>query len=76
MDSPIHLGLLLPSLLRIKPILTPVAATGLILVMIPAIIFHVMRGESNVIAMHVVFILLSSFIIWGRVTKEPIIARK
>jgi putative oxidoreductase len=66
------IGLLLPSLLRIKPILTPIAASGLILIMIPTIIFHISRGEPQVIGMHIVFILLSSFIIWGRTRKEPI----
>src|SRR5437773_951387 len=39
------LGLLLPSLTRIKPWLTPLAAAGLVAVMTLASIFHLTRGE-------------------------------
>ncbi len=39
------LGLILPSLLRIKPVLTVWAALGLVAVMIFAAIFHATRGE-------------------------------
>ena len=39
------LGLLLPSLTRILPKLTPLAAVGLLVVMISAIVFHVSRSE-------------------------------
>jgi putative oxidoreductase len=68
----IALGLLLPSLLRIIPVLTPVAASALILIMILAIIFHISRGEANIIGMHIAFIILASFIAWGRFKNVPI----
>src|SRR5215471_11180050 len=42
------LGLLLPSLTRIRPRLTPVAAAGLVTIMMLAIPFHVLRGEAPV----------------------------
>jgi hypothetical protein len=39
------LGLIMPAITRIKPRLTPLAAAGLVLVMIFAAAFHILRGE-------------------------------
>jgi hypothetical protein len=39
-------GLLLPGLTRILPVLTPLAATGLMVVMLSATTFHLVRGET------------------------------
>ena len=39
------IGLWLPALLGIAPVLTPVAATGLALAMAGAVVIHVRRGE-------------------------------
>lgn len=66
------LGLLLPSFLRIKPILTPFAAIGLSLVMLFASIFHISRGEYSVIGMNFVLMALAIFVAWGRTKKAPI----
>lgn len=69
------LGLLLPSLLRIKPSLTVTAAYALILVMILAGIFHATRGEYSAIGMNVVLAAIAYFIAWGRSKKAPIAAK-
>ena len=66
------LGLILPSLLRIKPKLTPIAAVGLALVMLFAVAFHLSRGETAAIGMNFVLIALAAFIAWGRFKKAPI----
>ncbi|MEQ9439023.1 MAG: DoxX family protein [Cyclobacteriaceae bacterium] len=66
------LGLLLPSLLRIQPKLTPMAAIGIIALMLAASIFHIMRGEASAIGANIVFALLAAFIAWGRLKKAPI----
>jgi len=66
------LGLLLPSLLRIKPKLTVFAAIGLALVQLFAIVFHVSRGETSVIGMNFILFLIAVFIAWGRAKKVPI----
>lgn len=66
------LGLLLPSLLRIKPILTPIAAFGLAIVQILAISYHVSQGESSVIGLNLSILLLAAFVVWGRWKKAPI----
>ncbi len=69
------LGLLIPSLLRIKPFLTVWAAIGLAAVMIFAAIFHGSRGEFSAIGMNVVMAAMFVFIAWGRSKKVPILAK-
>lgn len=66
------LGLLLPSLLRIKPFLTAWAAIGLALVMVFATVFHISRGETSVIGMNFILLAIAVFIAWGRMKKAPI----
>ncbi len=65
-------GLILPSLLRIKPILTPIAAIGIILIMVFAMVYHIVNGETNVIGINVAFALVAAFIAWGRLKEAPI----
>ena len=60
------IGLILPALTGIAPILTPLAATGLVLVMIGAIITYLRRGEPQVIVANVVLLLLAAVVAWGR----------
>lgn len=60
------LGLILPALTRIKPILTAWAAVGLLVVMILATGFHAMRGEFAVIPMTLTFAAMAGFVAWGR----------
>jgi len=61
------LGLILPGLLRIRPRLTLWAAGGVLALMVCAILFHISRGESNVIGVNVVAGAMAAFILWGRV---------
>jgi uncharacterized membrane protein YphA (DoxX/SURF4 family) len=60
------LGLVLPAVTGIAPILTPLAAVGLALVMVGAAITHARRGETQMIAVNVVLLLLAAFVAWGR----------
>ena len=60
------LGLILPSLLRIKPNLTPIAAIGVIALMVCASIFHIVRGEASAIGVNIFFAIVAAFIAWGR----------
>lgn len=64
------LGLILPALLRIKPMLTPVAALGVIVLMICASVFHILRGEASQIGFNIVVILLAAFVACGRFRKR------
>ncbi|MDR7128696.1 putative membrane protein [Algoriphagus sp. 4150] len=65
------LGLTLPTLLRIRPILTAYAAFGTIALMFSAILFHVLRGEGNQIGFNVFILISAVFIAWGRGKKDP-----
>ena len=65
------LGLVLPALTNILPVLTPIAAVGLTLVMILAMIFHFRRGESQAIIVNLVLGLLAAFIAYGRFVLVP-----
>ena len=66
------LGLVLPALLRIKPILTPLAAIAIIVLMVCASVFHIVRDEASVIGVNVFFTGIAAFIAWGRFKKAPI----
>lgn len=69
------LGLILPSLLRIKPTLTIWAGFGLATIMLLAIPFHISRGETPLIGMNAMFMVLSLFVAWGRSKKAPILPK-
>ena len=69
------LGLLLPSLTRIKPRLTSLAALGLVVVMVLATGFHVSRGEFHALPITLGLGALAAFVAWGRFRKAPISQR-
>jgi uncharacterized membrane protein YphA (DoxX/SURF4 family) len=60
------IGLVLPAALDIAPIFVPLAALGLVLMMIGAVIVHARRNEYQAIAPSAVLLLLSAFVAWGR----------
>lgn len=68
-------GLILPSLLRIKPLLAVWAAIGVIALMVCATIFHVYRGEVSVVGVNIFCAFIATFIAWGRLKKAPITAK-
>src|SRR5436305_2582204 len=59
------IGLILPAVTGILPWLTPVAAIGLALTMIGAMITHGRRAEYSQIGMNVVLLLLALFVAYG-----------
>src|ERR1700756_5991854 len=65
------IGLILPAALHIAPILVPLAAVGLILVMIGAAVVHTRRHELPNVAINVVLLLLAAFVAWGRFGPLP-----
>ena len=68
-------GLVLPSLLRVRPRLTPLAALGLVVVMTLASGFHALRHEPAGIVASVVLGTLAAFVAWGRFRVAPIEGR-
>jgi predicted tellurium resistance membrane protein TerC len=69
------LGFILPAATRIKPSLTALAALGLVVVMVLAAGFHVMRGEAQALPVNLVLGGLAAFVAWGRWKKQPIAPR-
>lgn len=66
------LGLILPSWTRIMPILSPLAALGLVIIMIGAAVSHARQGESKQTVATSVVTLLVAFIAIGRFWIIPI----
>jgi uncharacterized membrane protein YphA (DoxX/SURF4 family) len=66
-------GLILPWLLRIRPALTPLAAAGLVIVMLGATAYTLAAGEVASAPMPLVVGILCGFVAYGRwrVTPEP-----
>ncbi|MGY3453834.1 DoxX family protein [Bradyrhizobium sp. USDA 4353] len=69
------LGILLPSLTRIMPRLTVLAALGCTILQVFAFVFHISRGEGAVTPLNIVLLALSLFVLWGRNSKAPIAPR-
>jgi uncharacterized membrane protein YphA (DoxX/SURF4 family) len=69
------LGLVLPALLRIKPILTPLAAIGLALVQVLAIFYHLSNGEQSVIGLNILIFVIATFVALGRLKMAPVTRR-
>ena len=65
------LGLILPALLRIRPGLTPLAAAGLVIIMIGATVISLMLGVVMAV-MPFVTGLLAAFVAYGRWKLAPI----
>jgi hypothetical protein len=69
------LGLLLPGLTRIKPELTPLAASGLAIVMVLAALWHLAQGDPGRIASNAVLALLLSVVAYVRWRVHPLPSR-
>jgi len=60
------IGLILPAVLDIAPVLVPLAALGLVLMMIGAVVVHVRRKEVPAMVPSVVLLVLAAIVAWGR----------
>lgn len=60
------LGLILPAVTGIATFLVPVAATGLAIVMVGAVITHLNRGEKQMAVINVVLAVLALIVAAGR----------
>lgn len=60
------LGLILPAATGIAPILTPLAASGLVLIMIGAAVLHARRKEPQMVGFNAVLLILAAIVAWGR----------
>jgi uncharacterized membrane protein YphA (DoxX/SURF4 family) len=65
-------GLILPAALHIAPILVPLAAVGLALVMVGAAVVHARRKEAPMVAINAVLFGLAVVVAWGRFGPYPL----
>ena len=70
------IGMILPPLTRIKPMLTPLAALGFVTIQVLAIAMHAVRGETTqTIGLNIPLLALALFVLWGRTRSLPIADR-
>ena len=68
------IGLIVPALTGIAPVFVPLAAVGLVLVMLGAAVLHARRKEFANIAIAVVILAFAAFVAWGRFGPYPLSA--
>jgi len=66
------LGLILPGLTKIRAELTPLAASGLAMLMVGAAIWHMPRGEIQNSVQNLVFAAVMAYVAYARWKKEPL----
>ena len=60
------IGLILPAALDVVPVLVPLAAVGLVVLMLGAAVAHGRRKETLMIAINLVLLVLAALVVWGR----------
>ena len=60
------IGLILPAVTGIMPVLTPLAAVGLALLMAGAAVVHLRRRELPYIGVTLALLAVAAFVAWGR----------
>ena len=63
-------GLILPGALDIAPVLVPLAATGVALLMVGATIVHLRRHQIVPAVLNLTFLAMAAFVAWGRFGPE------
>lgn len=63
-------GLILPAVLDVAPVLVPLAVLGLVLIMTGAATARIMRREWHSMLGDLVFFTLAAFVAWGRFGPE------
>ncbi|MEU0551470.1 DoxX family protein [Micromonospora sp. NPDC005979] len=64
-------GLILPAVLDIAPVLVPITAICWIVLMIGAMITHLRYDGARFVALNAVYLALAAFVAWGRLGPEP-----
>lgn len=64
-------GVTLPAVLDVAPILVPVTAGGLVLLMLGALLRHARRNERPQMGINVVLATMAVFVAWGRLGPYP-----
>jgi len=60
------LGLILPAVFDVAPVLVPIAAAGLALEQVGAAVVHLRRKEPRFVVANAILFALAVFVAWGR----------
>ena len=63
-------GLILPAALDIVPVLVPLAALGLVMLMVGAVITRIRRHEAKLMVADLALLAMAGFVTWGRFGPE------
>ncbi|MCY0937724.1 DoxX family protein [Streptomyces sp. H34-S4] len=63
-------GLVLPAVLDIAPVLVPLAALGLVMLMLGATLVRLRRHETTYVVVDLAYVVLAAFVAWGRFGPE------
>jgi hypothetical protein len=64
------IGLVLPAALDVAPVLVPLAAVGLVVIMVGAVMTRLRRHEAMAVVADLVYLALAGFVAWGRFGPE------
>ncbi|WP_433196601.1 DoxX family protein [Nocardia sp. CA-107356] len=64
-------GLILPAVLDIAPVMVPVTAVCWVVLMVGAMITHGRLGQFKLVMVNSVYLALAAFIVWGHFALEP-----
>lgn len=59
-------GLIVPAVFDVATVLVPLAATGLVVLMLGAAATHARRKEGQAIVVNVILLVLAAVVAWGR----------
>jgi hypothetical protein len=63
-------GLILPAVVDIAPVLVPVTAVCWVFLMVGAMVTHGRRGEAKFVVLNLLYLAVAAFIAWGRFGPE------
>lgn len=64
-------GLVLPAVVGVAPVMVPVTAVCWVLLMIGAMVTHARLGQFTLVLLNVAYLALAAFIAWGRFDLAP-----
>jgi hypothetical protein len=67
-------GLVLPAVLGVAPVMVVVTAVCWVLLMVGAMVAHVRSGEPAFIVLNLAYLALAAFVAWGRLGPAPFTA--
>jgi putative oxidoreductase len=70
------IGLTLPGLTRVMPWLVSWAAAGIMIVMISATIYHLMRGEISSAVVTLILLIMATYVAYMRSRVRPILPKR